>query len=197
MAFIEDRLLECVAYGFNFGPERSTRVKNLRSGHEVRNANWAISRWRGSASYQNILPEDYGTLLGAFERANGMTNAFRFKNWLDYSVTGQSLGAAPAGTVAVQLVKTYPVFGGSGVTKTIKKPVAGTVTVYQDGIAKAGTIDTTTGLFTPSTAWTEGFALTADFEFDIGVRFAQDWLPFSYDDWQAINGEVSICEVYL
>lgn len=197
MAFIEDRLLECVAYGFTFGPERSTRVHRLRSGHETRNANWVLSKWRGSAPYQNIRPEDYGSLLGAFEEADAMTHAFRFKNYLDYSATAEPLGVAPSGTTAVQLVKAYQSFGGSFVQRTVKKPVAGTVTVYQSGTPKAGTIDTTTGLFTPTTSWSAGQALTADFEFDYGVRFDQDWLPFSYDNWQALNGEIAICEVYL
>lgn len=197
MAFIEERLLDRVAYGFNFGPERNTRIHRLRSGHTVRNANWPLSLWRGSAPYVRLDPDTYALILGAFERADGMTHGFRFRNWMDFSAVGESLGAAPAGTTAVQLRKTYPVFGGSGVSKTIKKPVTGTVTVYQDGIAKSGTIDTTTGLFTPSTAWTEGLALTADFEFDYGVCFAQDWLPFDYETVQALTGEVGVQEIYL
>lgn len=197
MAFIEDRLLECIAYGFNFGPQRSTRIQQLRSGQESRNANWPVSRWRGSASYLNITPDKYEEVLGAFEVADGMAHGFRFRNPLDFEVTGQSLGNAPSGSTPVQLIRTYASFGGTSKQRTIKKPVAGTVTVYQAGIAKAGSIDTTTGLFTPNTAWTEGFALTADFEFDLPVRFDQDWLPFSYDNFRAVNGEITICEIYL
>lgn len=195
MAFIDDRLLECVAYGFAFGPEFRTSIVELKSGREARNAEWARFRWRGVAPYQNIEPDDYSGLLGAFLRARGMVNTFRFRNWLEEAVVGQSLGLAPAGTTAVQLVRDYDPFGGSSYRRTVTAPVAGSVTVYQNGVAKPGTFSTTTGLFTPDTAWTAGAALTADFEYDIVVRFDTDHLPFSYDDMQAMNGEIALVEV--
>lgn len=153
MAFIEDRLLDKVAYGFQIGPQFQTRIRTLRNGHERRNRDASSFRWKGSAPYQNIKPEHYETLLGAFLTAGGMADSFRFKNWVDFAVTGQSLGVAPAGSTPVQLVKDYVLFGSVRYRRIIEKPVAGTVTVYEGGVAKAGTTDTTTGLFTPSTAW--------------------------------------------
>lgn len=195
MAFIDDRILECVAYGFSFQPEFRTTIIELKNGSEARNAEWARFRWRGVAPYQNINPDDYGLLLGAFLRAKGMANTFRFKNWMEGPVVGQSLGNAPSGSNAVQLVRDFDPFGGSSYRRTVTKPVNGTVTVYQSGIAKSGTYSTTTGLFTPSTEWTAGQPLTADFEYDIPVRFDSDSLPFSYDNWRALSGEASIVEV--
>lgn len=195
MAFIDDRLLECVAYGFSFGPEFATTVETLKSGSESRNSLWAIPRWRGVAPYQNIRPDDYGAILGAFLRTGGMRDTFRFKNWVEDAVVGQSLGNAPSGTTAVQLVREYTIFGGSAAQRTVTKPVAGTVIVYQSGAPKAGTIDTSTGLFTPSTAWTTGAPLTADFDYDLEVRFDTDYMPFSYDNLRALNGEIAIIEV--
>lgn len=195
MAFINDRLLECIAYGFSFGPEFSTTIESLRNGAESRNANWATFRWRGTVGYQNIRPEIYNEILGAFLTARGMTNTFRFKNWMEGPVVGQSLGNAPSGTTAVQLVRNYDAFGGQSFQRKITKPVAGTVTVYQSGVSKAGTVDALTGLFTPSTAWTAGQPLTADFEYDIPVRFDSDYMPFSYDNFRAVNGEITVVEV--
>lgn len=196
MAFIEARLLDKVAYGFQIGPRFNTRILTLRNGHERRNANWSLFQWKGSAPYQNIKPDHYGELLGAFLVAGGMANGFRFKNWVDYIAEGESLGLAPSGTAPVQLVKAYPQFGLGQYQRTITKPVSGSVTVYQAGVAKAGTVDTTTGLFTPSTSWTGGAALTADFEFDIPMRFDADWLPMTYGEWQALSGEVPLIEVF-
>ena len=195
MAFIDDRILECVAYGFSFGPEFRTTITELRSGSEARNAEWARFRWRGVAPYQNINHENYGGLLGAFLRAKGMANTFRFKNWMEDAVVGQSLGNAPSGTTAVQLVRDYAPFGGSSYRRIVTKPVNGTVVVYQSGVEKSGSYSTTTGLFTPSTAWTEGQPLTADFEYDIPVRFDTDSLPFNYENWRALSGEVAVVEV--
>jgi uncharacterized protein (TIGR02217 family) len=108
-------------------------------------------------------------LLNVAHACDGMTYAFRFKDWNDYRATAQSLGVAPSGTTAVQLVKTYT-FGSRTHTRTITKPVSATVVVYQAGVAKAGTVDATTGLFTPSTAWTGGAALTDDIEFVLPHR---------------------------
>lgn len=195
MAFIDDRILECVAYGFSFGPEFRTTVTELKNGAEVRNAEWARFRWRGTAPYQNIEPGHYMELLGAFLRAKGMAHTFRFKNWMEGPVVGQSLGNAPSGTAPVQLVRDYDVFGGSAYRRKVTKPVAGTLTVYQDGIVKAGTTDPLTGLFTPTSAWSSGQPLTADFEYDIPMRFDSDNLPFTYDDWRALNSEAAIVEV--
>jgi uncharacterized protein (TIGR02217 family) len=77
--------------------------------------------------------------------------------------------------------------------------VSGTVTVYQDNgsgsfIAKPGTVDTTTGLFTPSTNWTANRALKASFEFDVPVRFASDDMPASYDTRNAITTSAELIE---
>ena len=195
MAFIDERILECVAYGFSFEPVFRTTVLELKSGAEVRNAEWSRFRWRGIAPYANIRPESYHLLLGAFLRAHGMKDSFRFKNWMEGAVEGQSLGVAPSGSTAVQLVRDYDPFGGSSYRRMVTKPVDGTVTVYQDGFVKAGTTDPLTGLFTPTSAWTDGLPLTADFEYDIPVRFDTDSLPFSYDNLRALNGEVPIVEV--
>jgi uncharacterized protein (TIGR02217 family) len=116
-------------------------------------------------------------LLNLAHAARGSLYGFLFKDWNDYSVTAQSLGTAPSGSTAVQLVKTYT-YGSETYTRTITKPVASTVTVYENGVAKAGTLDDTTGLFTPGTAWTGSAALTWTGEFLVPVRFASDDIEF-------------------
>lgn len=195
MAFIDARLLDCVSYGFTFGPEFRTTVMPLLSGSEARNAEWMRFRWRGTAPYRSVRPNDYHALLGAFLRTKGMAHTFRFRNWFEALVTAQSLGAAPSGSTPVQLVRDYSPFGGQSYRRTVTAPVAGTVTVYQAGVAKPGAVDTSTGLFTPATAWTAGAALTADFEYDVVVRFDSDHMPFSYENWQKIGGEIPLVEV--
>ncbi len=195
MAFINARLLECVADGFEARRTFATRIHPLRSGQESRNATRAFGRWSFSALAENIDPDAYAPILAAFEVVRGSNDSFRFRNELDYAVTGQSLGNAPSGSTPVQLVKSGT-FGGVTRTRNITKPVSGTVTVYQNGVAKAGTVSTTTGLFTPSTAWTAGQPLTADFEFDVPVRFMADELPATYDDWRAVNVPLELIEVF-
>lgn len=198
MAFIEARLLDKVSYGFQIGPRFQTNLVTRLNGFERRNADWDSFKWDGVAPYDNIRPEHYNDLLGAFVACRGRNRAFRFKNWVDYTATGESLGAAPAGTTdSVQLLRTYELFGGQYFTRSVTKPVSGTVKIYNssDGLEVAGSVDTTTGLFTPSESWEVG-NLTADFEFDIPMRFDTDYLPFTYNEWLSLKGDVKLLEVF-
>lgn len=195
MSFIETpRLNDRVRLGYVAGPEYSTNVVNYKNGNERRNSNWSLPRRKYQVPYTNITPTQYADLVAAFYAAKGQANGLRFKDWLDYSATNQSLGNAPSGTTAVQLIKTYT-YGSSLYTRTIKKPVS--ATVYQAGIAKPGTLATSTGLFTPSTSWTEGQALTWTGEFDVPVRFASDFLPATWDNFQVRSLDIELVEIFV
>lgn len=187
------------AYGWQGGPEGDTEVVALRNRHEHRNAIGSQMRHRFTLPFQNIRRADYLAYLKAAHLAmRARTHSFLVKDWLDFSAAVESLGAAPAGSTAVQLVKTYT-FGPASFQRLITKPVAGAV-VYQDGVAKAGTLDTATGLFTPGTAWTEGLALSWTGQFRVPVRFDNDFLPFSIDNasggQHVVNGSVDLIEVF-
>lgn len=196
MAFIEARLLDKVSYGFQIGPQFLTNIKTLVNGNEKRSRKWDGFKWRGTAPYKMIKPEHYQLLLGAHLACGGCADSFRFKNWMDWKVVDQLLGVAPAGSTPIQLTRTYELFGGVTFTRTIRKPVSGTVTVYENGVAKSGTTATSTGLFTPTDAWTPAAVITADFEFDIPMRFASDWMPFTEEEWQARSGDIELIEVF-
>lgn len=188
------------AYGWQGGPSFNTRVIGLKNGAERRNALWADPRHHFTLPFQNIKDDAYLLhLKSVFLVTRGQTHSFLAKDWSDFRATGESLGNAPAGSAAVQLQK-VATFGAATYTRAITKPKTGTVTVYQDGTEKAGTFDTATGLFTPSTAWTEGDALTADFEFYVPVRFASDLLPMSIDNRSGsnyvMNGSIELVEVF-
>lgn len=195
MSFINARLIECVADGFEARRTYVTRIHPLRSGHEARNATRANGRWTFYAMAQNIDPDDWPAILHAFDALQGSKDSFRFHNPLDGVVVGQSLGNAPSGSTPVQLVKSST-FGGITRTRNITKPVNGSVVVYQSGVAKAGTYSTTTGLFTPTTGWTAAAPLTADFEWDVPVRFEADELPPTFEDWSALNVPLNLIEVF-
>lgn len=177
MAFLDFRMPTRVEAGFSAIPAHSTRIKSLANGNEKRNAQWSGSKRRYTSAYAGFNRAQRAELLNAAEATDGQTYAFRFKDWNDFSVTGQALGVSPAGSTPIQLVKTYT-FGPRTKTRTITKPVTATVVVYQNGVPKAGTVNGLTGLFTPTTAWTPAAVITADFEFDVPVRFATDEIEF-------------------
>lgn len=195
---IDAELDLCPSFGWQGGPEFATRIVPLKNGHERRNANWAQMRHHFTLPFQNITDSDYLLELKAvFLAAQGMAESFLAKDHSDYLATNESLGVAPSGSTAVQLIKTYT-FGPATFTRTITKPV--TVAVKQNGVAKPGTFDSTTGLFTPSTAWSAGQPLTWTGEFRVPVRFASDLLQMSIDarnsDGTILNGSVELIEVF-
>lgn len=202
MSFLEARLDECVAHGFEAVPMYKTLIVEMDNGKEVRNVDWTRAKRRYTALYQNFKPDEFDLLNDAFHACFGSAYGFRFKDWMDYKVTLGSIGTTPGtNQTPVQLTKVYT-FAGQSNTRDIKKPVTGTVTVYQDDgagnfVAKAGAIDTTTGLFTPTTNWVAARALKATFEFDVPVRFRSDELPASYDDLEAINTNCELIELFL
>jgi uncharacterized protein (TIGR02217 family) len=195
--FIEKRLLDaCPAYTFSGGPTFSTRVNTLANGREYRNQSWVNPRHQFSAPFLNIDQEVFESIKAAFYVAKGQAYAFRFKDWTDYRATDAPLGVSPAGSTPVQLLKQYQT-QAEGYARKIVKPVASTVQVRANGTLVAGSVDDTTGLFTPSGAWAVGATLTWSGEFDVPVRFNTDQLPFTLDNPNALNGDVALLEVFL
>ena len=178
MSFDEVRLPSKIEFGAVGGPRFRTEVVVLGSGHEQRNAEWSASRarWDVAPGIQNEA--DLQTIIAFWYARQGRLRGFRFKDHTDFTVTGQVLIAAVAGgETSVQLVRDYT-NGGRTYQRTITKPIAGTVQLYRDGQAIASTVDTATGVvsFAPLVGGSPAPVLSADFEFDVPVRFDTDTL---------------------
>ncbi len=191
MAFHEVRFPDDISRGARGGPERRTQIVELASGDEERNASWANSRRRYDVAYGIRRADDLAAVVAFFEARNGRLYGFRFKDWADYKsclpsatpeATDQIIGTGDGSTTAFQLVKTYA-SGAQSWTRTITKPVAGTVRVAIDGTEQPSgwSVDVTTGVVTFDTAPATGVAITAGFEFDVPVRFDTDALDVTLD----------------
>lgn len=187
MAFHEIRYPDSISRGAKGAPERRTRIVELASGDEERNASWANSRRRHDVSYGVRRADDLAAVVAFFEARNGRLHAFRFKDWSDYksclpsaapAATDQIIGTGNGNTTAFQLVKTYA-SGAQSWARAILKPVAGTVTVSLNGIAQGSgwSVNTTTGIITFTVPPTTGAVIRAGFKFDVPVRFDTDELP--------------------
>lgn len=194
MTILEVELDPCVAPGFVGGPEFSTEIVDIRNGHEVRNGNWIVARHRFTAAWTDLTRPQYIALRSMFLVARGMLHGFLFEDPGDYEADGESLGNAPSGSTPVQLIKTVTVDAVTYI-RTITRPRSTGFVLYQTGVPKAGTLDTATGLFTPSTAWTAGQPLTWDGTFLTPVRFASDWFPMQFDSLDNIEGSVELLEL--
>ena len=191
MAFHEVRFPDNISRGARGGPERRTQIVELASGDEERNASWANSRRRYDVAYGIRRADDLAAAVAFFEARNGRLHGFRFKDWADHksclpsgapSPTDQAIGTGDGAMTAFQLVKRYA-SGSQTWTRTITKPVAGTVRVALDGAEQIGgwSVDTTTGVVSFDAAPAEGVAITASFEFDVPVRFDTDALDVTLD----------------
>ena len=186
MSFHEIRFPAAISRGSAGGPERRTQVVALGSGHEERNQQWADSRRRYDAGSGIKDADALHALIAFFEERRGRAHGFRWKDWADFrscaplsdpSPADQPIGTGNGATAAFQLVKVY---GSAHLpwTRTISKPVAGTVRVAVGGIEQAVvtdfTVDVTTGLVAFASPPADGAAITAGFEFDVPVRFDTD-----------------------
>ena len=191
MAFHEVRFPDNISRGARGGPERRTQVVELASGAEERNASWANSRRRYDVAYGIRRADDLAAVVAFFEARNGRLHGFRFKDWADFKsclpsqapgATSQPIGTGNGAATLFQLTKNYT-SGAQSWSRTITKPVAGTVSIALNGATQASgwSVSTATGLVTFTTAPAAGVAITAGFEFDVPVRFDTDALDVTLD----------------
>lgn len=188
----------CPAYGWQGGPSKDVLIKRLVSGREKRKPQSFIFLHSYILPIQNVAKVEYlAQVKNLYMAMEGCTHSFNAKDWGDFEAFEEPLGVSPAGSTPVQLLKTYSE-GPASHSRVITKPRAGAI-IYQNGVPKAGTLDTATGLFTPTTAWTGAAVLTWTGEFLVPVRFDQMTLVSSIDNRvgldYAINGSVTLLEV--
>lgn len=197
MAFIETRFPTDIAYGSSGGPEYSTDVVVLQSGYEQRNANWSQARARYNVAHGVKTQAQLDQLIAFFRARKGRADGFRFKDWTDYKVTAQNVGTGDGIATVFQLQKSYT-SGSATETRTITKPVAGTVNVYKNAVLQTSgvTVDATNGQVTFASPPANGVAITADFEFDVPVRFDTDTLSARLDTYGSLSwNDIPIVEI--
>ena len=186
-----------ISYGASGGPGYATSIVTTVSGHERRNANWAMARGRWNVAHGLKKRAQVAELIAFFRARRGRAYGFRFRDWTDYQALAQSLGVGDGSAKSFQLVKHYP-SGGVVETRLITKPVAGTVKLYRDGVeATTGwSVDATTGFVTFSIAPAVGVQVTADFQFDAPVRFDSDQMEVTIETFELGTwGQIPVVEI--
>jgi uncharacterized protein (TIGR02217 family) len=183
--FHEIRFPDNIAYGATGGPEFATTVVVTGAGHEQRNVNWAEARGRWDVGSGLKNQQQLDALIAFFRARKGKAYGFRFKDWTDFKATGQVIGVGDDTETEFQIVKHYP-SGTVTEVRTITKPVAGTVRIYLDGVEQlAGwSVDTTVGIVTFGTPPAQDVEITADFEFDVPVRFDIDHMAVTIETYK-------------
>jgi len=203
MAYIDDRLLDRVAYGFAPQTTWATTQVRLISGRSKRNAERSQPLHRYIAPYQNIDEEHRQLVVSTYNACLGPVHAFRFKDWADYTLSNVVIGESTGDTdELIQIVKPYS-FGPVGnvytLNRKITKPVDSAVftsatplSVTANGSPIAFACDYTTGILTINS--TIGYIIRVTGEFDVPVHFEDDTLELDYNNWDALSGEVVLIE---
>jgi len=183
--FAEVQFPSDISYGATGGPTYSTDVVTTYSGREQRNANWSQARARYNVASGVKTETQWQALIAFFRARRGKAVGFRFKDWSDFKGVNEPIGTGNGSATQFQLVKLYS-SGSVAVSRTITKPVTGTVKIYVNSVLQSGvTVNTTTGVVTLASAPANGTAITADYEFDVPVRFDTDELQLSLENYGA------------
>ncbi len=187
MDFAETQFPTDIAYGSAGGPVFATELVVGASGAERRNRLWSQARARYQVGTGVKSEAQMRALIAFFRARGGRATGFRFKDWSDFQGVNEPLGVGNGAQKKFQLVRRYG-NGGQEQLRPVLKPVGGTVRIYVDGALVSGlSISTVTGVVSFATAPASGVVLTADFEFDVPVRFDTDALEITLEDVGAQN----------
>lgn len=201
MAFHNVRLRDDIERGAKGGPRFKTNVLTLSSGKEKRNIEWAQARGEWDVGYGIQRKADYQEITAFFYSRRGRAHSFRFKDWSDFEMDRQEIGSGNGATSAFQIFKRYADDAGN-YDRLIQKPVQGTVQVWVNGVLRTETthytVNYNTGVitFTGGNIPAMGHDVEALCEFDVAVRFDEDFLPteLQWEDAGSIP-EIPIVEV--
>jgi uncharacterized protein (TIGR02217 family) len=199
VSFVEIQFPADISYGSSGGPTFSTDVIEAFSGFEQRNINWSAARARYNVAHGVKTQSQLDELIAFFRARQGKAIGFRFKDWTDYQAVAQNIGTGNGSQTIFQLTKKYT--SSVTVTRVVKKPVNNaTLKVYLNAVLQSSgfTVNYATGEITFTTAPGSGVAVTADFEFDVPVRFDTDQLDAAIDDFGTRSwSDIPLVEVRL
>jgi uncharacterized protein (TIGR02217 family) len=154
-------------------PEVSTAIVTSAGGRENRNAEWAEARLRYDVGPGVRSEADIAALIGFFRARMGPARGFRLRDPFDASGEDEVLGVGDGAVASFALVRRY-----GEVARRITRPVSGSVQVAVDGVATAA-FTLAGGVVTLDVAPAVDAVVTASFDFDVPVRFAEDRLSVS------------------
>lgn len=195
-----------ISYGWSGGPEFKTRIVALKkNGRNRRNADWDQARHRFTLPFEHLDNGKYRAIKRMHMVCRGQLHTFLFRDELDYEASNEQFGVGDGSTKTFQLSKVSEEDGVeySRQVFALYKPdpdnpgealeAAPTITV--DGTpTTAFTVDADTGQVTFDSAPAEGAVLRWSGEFSLWVRFAQDWLPFSFEFDEGTYGSIDLVE---
>lgn len=198
ISFHEIRFPTDISYGSSGGPEFNTDVVITNGGYEQRNINWSDARAKYNVAHGVKTPEQLKELISFFRARQGRAFGFRFKDWADFSASDEVIGSGDGVINQFQLKKTYT--SSVSVARDIKKIVSGTTKIYFDDVEQISgfSVNENSGVVTFASAPAVDVVITADFEFDVPVRFDTDRLSARLESYGVSSwNEIPLVEVRI
>ncbi|GMO61641.1 MAG: DUF2460 domain-containing protein [Rickettsiales bacterium] len=170
---------ENIAFNSTSIIEFSTNITQSKNGSEVRNINWDTPRLKFNVKNSIKTISELQELMLFFRKVQGRANAFKFKDWSDYKAIGEQIGIGDGTNTDFYLIKKYGDF-----VRKIKQPTA--LKIYINDIENSD-YQIENGIIVFETAPEQDAIITADFEFDVLVRFDNDELEISMCDLKSGN----------
>lgn len=184
LMFYETNFPENISIHSKYYIEYNTQINKSKNGREQR-----ISNKDEPLLYYNIISgiktkDEIESIVKLFKLVKGRAIGFRFKDWLDYSTINQTIGIGDGETTEFQLIKTYTtILNNENIThiRKITKPVKSTVNIFVNGVNYNDNlvINYTNGKIIFKNPVPLNEIITANFEFDVPVRFDNDTLEIS------------------
>ena len=207
MSYLRAYIRACEGYGWEGGPEFSTRIVRMANGRERRNAEWSQPQHFYAVPFANLVQSQYAPIKQMHLNRRGRWGCFLFRDRLDDYADNETFAVAEAGQTEFQLAKWSVIDGvsyhneinaiylpnddGSAQSNTVE------ITV-NDNPAGSHVIDRDRGIVTFDTAPSDGPVLRWTGGFSCWVRMDQDRLPFSIDNKSGgefvVNGGVELLE---
>ncbi|QSR16698.1 DUF2460 domain-containing protein [Novosphingobium sp. KA1] len=169
-------------------PEFSTTISVTASGFERRNSLWSNARLRFDVGPGVRSDAELGELIAFFRARRGPARGFRLRDPSDFSSNGmtglpaaadQLLGIGDGLRADFALIKHYGSEEALQVRR-ITRPDVSSLTVALDGTVQVGNWRLLPlGVIVFETAPPAGARISAGFEFDVPVRFAEDSLEIA------------------
>lgn len=188
IGFIEERLDVGYDYGTTGATGQRARTTVITTSGQISRVFTAANGYgRFELGQRTVSRTHYERIFNFILGADGL--GFRFKDWGDYSVTGQQIGVGDGTQQTWQLIKSYGA-SGNKIDRDITKIVTGTDKIYIDGVLNGVAVDVNAGTFLLTVA--NGAIVTADFEFDKKVvcmtdELMRDFVAYQTDDKTAIG----------
>lgn len=207
MIYLRSYIPACEGYGWEGGPEFSTRIVRMANGRERRNAEWSQPQHFYAVPFANLVQSQYAPIKQMHLNRRGRWGCFLFRDRLDDCADNETFAVAEAGQTEFQLAK-WSVIDGVSYHNEINaiylpnddgSAQSNAVEITVDGSpAGSHVIDRDRGIVTFDAPPGDGAILRWTGGFSRWVRFDQDRLPFSIDNKSGgefvVNGGVELLE---